>query len=275
MRCFTKAVSIMAALQLVTAVSALGFHLDPPLQAVMPFVICGTDTQPQTYALCAEASCFVYDKVAYCTCDILNGTSISLQLSYSSPAGEQNVCDVNQQGVGNGYMVSTFSPPVDVQAGGDAAVYTCPGPANAGSGVSAPVAYAQCDGGICFMSSSGHSFPGSAAPLQADEIICSCPIATGTPGSSNMLGYQVSGPYHPNAPQGARCDASACAACSVSNPTANGTTLQVGSPTGTGALLSVGLNGPLLASANQCLCQCTQARGLNGISCTVARTPLN
>jgi len=151
----------MAAVQLFTAVSAFGFHLDPSLDPEPPFVICSQ----QLYALCAAASCFVYDGVAYCKCDILLGDSISLQLSYSSPAGEQNVCDVNGQGSMNGYMVSTFSLPADVTTGGPAAVYTCPGSANAGSGVIAPVAYGQCDGGICFKSSTGQSFPGFAGRL--------------------------------------------------------------------------------------------------------------
>jgi hypothetical protein len=67
----------------------------------------------------------------------MTGDSISLQLSYSSGGGEQNVCDVNQQGVGNGYMVSTFSLPDDVEKGGPATVYTCPGWANARGGVGA------------------------------------------------------------------------------------------------------------------------------------------
>ncbi len=72
MRWFLKAASIIAAVQLFTAVSAL---------ADTPFVIC----EKQQYALCAQASCFVYDGVAYCKCDIMEGDSISLQLSYSSP----------------------------------------------------------------------------------------------------------------------------------------------------------------------------------------------
>jgi hypothetical protein len=43
---------------------------------------------------------------------------------YQSPAqllelaGERNVCDVNQQGKKNGYMMSTFSLPNDVKKGG-------------------------------------------------------------------------------------------------------------------------------------------------------------
>src|SRR5512146_1324625 len=230
-RWFLKAASIMATIQLLAAVSAFGFHLDPDLDPEPPFVIC----QNQVYALCAQASCFVYDGVAYCKCDIRAGASISLQLDYPGPVSERNVCDVNRQGRANGYMVSTFSLPDDVRKGGPAAVYTCPGSSDAGSGVVAPVAYGQCDGGICFKSSTGHRFPGFAGRVRNDEIICSCPISTdATPGSSDSFGYQVFGHYHPNAPLGSRCDASACAACSVPNPTANGTTLPVGAPTGSG-----------------------------------------
>src|SRR5215470_18313870 len=91
------AMSTMAAMQLLTAVSVFGFHLDPPLDPEPPFVVC----QDQQYALCAAASCFVYDGVAYCKCEILQGDSISLQFSFASRTGEQTVCDVNQQGKGN------------------------------------------------------------------------------------------------------------------------------------------------------------------------------
>jgi hypothetical protein len=252
-----RAAFFLATIQLFATVAALG--------AEPPFVIC----QNQQYALCAEASCFVYNGLAYCECDIMKGDSISLQLSYSGPAGEQNVCDVNALGKTNGYMVSTFSLPDNVRKGGSAAVYTCPGSADVGNGVSAPVAYAQCDGGICFKSTKAQRFPGFAQQLQADQIICSCPISTGaTPGSSDSFGYQVFGPYHPGAPRGSRCDASACAACSVPNPTANGAALPVGAPTGSGKFLALRLDGPPVPDLNECLCACTA--GLSGsISCTV------
>jgi hypothetical protein len=59
----------------------------------------------QTYALCAVASCLVFNEVAYCKCDVLTGDSISLSLKFDN----QNVCTVNEEGVKNGYMVSTFS----------------------------------------------------------------------------------------------------------------------------------------------------------------------
>jgi hypothetical protein len=148
-----------ATIQAFSPISAFGFHLDPSPDPAPPFAVC----QNQRYALCAEASCFVYDGVAYCKCDIKSGDSISLQLTYSTPAGERNVCDVNRQGRTNGYMVSTFSLPKNVKKGGNAAVYTCPGSADAGSGVIAPVAYGQCDGGFCFKSTRGQKIPGLVA----------------------------------------------------------------------------------------------------------------
>jgi hypothetical protein len=265
MRWLLRAGSLIAVLGIFEAAPAFAFHLDPSLDPEPPFVIC----QNQRYALCAEASCFVYDGVAYCKCDRLKGDSISLQLSYSSPTGERNVCDVNRQGVTNGYMVSTFSFPDSVKKGGPAAVYTCPGSADAGSGVSAPVAYAQCDGGLCFKSTKGRRFPGFTGRLSRDQIICSCPISTdATPGSSDSFGYQVFGPYHPEAPIGSRCDASACAACGVSNPAANGATLPVGAATGTAKFLTLKLDGPPLPDINECLCTCTQTMN-GGVSCTV------
>ena len=228
-----------------------------------PFVIC----QDQRYALCAEASCFVYDGVAYCECNVMRGDSISLQLSFSGPEGKQNVCKVNQEGVGNGYMVSTFSTPRNVIKGGTGAVYTCPGAANAGSGVIAPVAYGQCDGGICFTSSRGKQFLGFPE-LRHDEVICSCPISTSaTLGSTNRFGYQIFGPYNPDAPPGSKYDTSACASCSVSNPTANGSMIQVGAPTGTADFLSLKLNGSV-PQLNRCPCACSSGpRG--AVTCTL------
>src|SRR5215468_392972 len=135
----------------------------------------------QTYALCATASCFVFNDVAYCKCDVLTGDSISLALEFD----DQNVCTVNEEGRKNGYMVSTFSVPSSVSPnGGDKAIYTCP----AGS----DGAYAQCDGGICFKSTQKQSFPGSDEPLTRDEIICSCPITLQSP--ADPVGYQIDGP---------------------------------------------------------------------------------
>src|SRR5580700_6438307 len=104
---FLGIIPILVAILTITAMSVFGFDPDRSLDPDPPFVIC----EHQRYALCAEAACFVYNGVAYCKCDIMRGDSISLQLSYSSSAGEQNVCDVNRQGRTNGYMISTFSLP--------------------------------------------------------------------------------------------------------------------------------------------------------------------
>jgi hypothetical protein len=54
------AMSTMAAIQLLTAVSAFGFHLEPSFDPEPLFVVC----QDQQYALCAAASCFVYNPTA-------------------------------------------------------------------------------------------------------------------------------------------------------------------------------------------------------------------
>ena len=57
------------------------------------FVVCSG----QTYALCAVASCFVMDGLAYCECDVMSGNSISLSDAFGN--GE-NVCSVNAEGAG-------------------------------------------------------------------------------------------------------------------------------------------------------------------------------
>ena len=247
-RRLVAAMSIVVAVHVFAPVSSVAFHEDPPLVPEPPFVVC----QDQRYALCAAASCFIYNGVAYCQCDVLEGDSISLQLDFSTATGEENVCDVNAQGKTNGFMVSTFSLPASALKGGSSAVYTCPGEANKGSGEAAPVAYGQCDGGLCFTSTANKRFPGFDGKLHK-EIICSCPISTDA--SLLGLGYQVFGPYHPQAPAGQRCDASACAACSVPNPTANGSIIPVGAPTGIGKFLTQRLTGSV-PPLNECLCQC-------------------
>ena len=256
-----KSAPILLAAPLLTIVLAFG---PEALATDPPFAIC----RNQEYALCAQADCFVYNQVAYCKCDVRHGDSISLQLSYSSPTGDKDVCDVNQQGKRNRYMVSTFSLPTEAEKGGSVAAYTCPGTDDAGSGVPAPVAYGQCDGAICFDSSRGRRFPGFDARLRPREIMCSCPVSTdATPGSSDSLGYQIFGPYHPSAAPGSRCDATACSACSVTNPTANGAAIKVGAPSGSGDFLALRLDGPPLPALNQCLCTCTTTQ--SGTSCTV------
>jgi hypothetical protein len=184
----------------------------------------------QTYALCAASSCFVFNEVAYCKCDVEFGDSISEKLAFDNG---QDVCTVNREGVTNGYMVSTFSPP---HSNPNVAIYTCPGvpPGRAGSNG----AYAQCDGGICFKSTQGQSFPGFDEPLAKDEIICSCPI------TQEPVSYQIAGPYP--------CQQSFfenCSSAVANNHT--GSTLFVGAPTGTFDLLSKLLTGSV-PNENRC-----------------------
>lgn len=265
-RRFIGAVAAASMVVSTMAAPALAFHRDPALAPEPPFVVC----EDQRYALCAAATCFVYNGVAYCDCVIMKGDSISLQLEFDSGTGPENVCDVNAQGQKNGYMVSTFSLPEAVLKGGSSAVYTCPGDENKGGGVAAPVAYGQCDGGLCFTSTKGKTFPG-LDKLSSSDLICSCPISTdSTKGSANAFGYQIFGPYRPEAPRGARCDAGACAGCSVGHPTANGSIIPVGAPTGTGKFLSLRLAGPPVPDINECLCTCAKDSGTGETVCTVA-----
>ena len=90
-----------------------------------PFIILDN----QTYALCPPASCFVYNDVAYCKCEVEFGDSISETLAFDDG---QNVFTVNAEGAKNGtFMVSTFSPPDSVKKGtGNKAIYTCPSGSN-------------------------------------------------------------------------------------------------------------------------------------------------
>jgi len=203
----------------------------PELTAGAPvFAIC----RDQTYALCAVASCYVYNQVAYCRCDIENGDSISLPFEVDG----EDVCDVNARGPANGYMVSTFSLADSVVQGGDMALYTCPGGRSDG-------AYAQCDGGLCFTSTeAAPAFPGFDEPLAEDEIICSCPITVADPGTPNF-GYQIAGPFPCEADYIRNCE-------SATTNRRTGTTIPVGAPTGVARLLALLLDGPPVPPLNRC-----------------------
>ncbi|MGF6545712.1 hypothetical protein [Paraburkholderia youngii] len=185
----------------------------------------------QTYALCATASCTVLNQVAYCQCDIEQGDSISLPLRVDG----EDVCSINANGVNNGYMVSTFSVPESVVApDGDQALYTCPAGSDGG--------YAQCDGGICFTSSTGSLFPGFRKPLGSAQIICACPVTVNS--SSFPVGYQIAGPFP--------CDESYFRFCnSQFANTRTGSTVKVGAPTGTARFLGRQLNGSV-PRLNEC-----------------------
>ncbi len=189
-----------------------------------PYVIC----KNQTYALCATALSFVYQEVAYAKCQIKRGDSISAPPLYYPPNTnvQKDICQFNAEGAGNGYMASTYSVPASIQKNNPAAnqaIYTCPGGSTAG--------YAQCDGGSCFTSTSGKSFPG-LGQVKNDEIICSCPI-TQASASSAPFGFQFVGPYP--------CQQEAFQFCSQN--VQNGSIIPVGAPPGAGRYLSVQLTG--------------------------------
>ena len=226
----TISVLIIVAAGLIGALAGAAFAGGAKSARPPRFTVCSN----QTYALCALASCFVVDGVAYCQCDVMAGDSISLTDSFGN--GE-DVCSVNAQGVENGYMVSTYSLPDQVIApNGDEALYTCPASTSNG-------AYAQCDGGLCFTSTQGASFPGFTAPLSDNQIICSCPITTANPATA-QVGYQIAGPYP--------CQKSFFKNCH--RATANqktGSTIYVGAPAGTPRLLTNLLNGSVPVF-NQC-----------------------
>jgi hypothetical protein len=187
----------------------------------------------QTYALCAVASCYVFDQVAYCKCDVETGDSISLPYDVDG----EDVCGVNGGGPANGYMVSTFSVPESVLRGGDMALYTCPAGKSDG-------AYAQCDGGLCFTSTEGSpSFPG-LGEVGPGQIVCSCPITIANPDSAGF-GYQIAGPYP--------CEDDFFANCESAKTNARtGTTIPVGAPTGTARILALLLDGRPAPRLNRC-----------------------
>src|SRR5215469_14030425 len=66
-----------------------------------PLKICN-----QKYALCATAQCFTLNGVAYCNCNLKQGNSISIAFDFDNG---QDVCSLLDDGVSNGYTVSTFS----------------------------------------------------------------------------------------------------------------------------------------------------------------------
>jgi hypothetical protein len=223
---------LLSAIQ--NSISSVAKQKGLPTSGAQPYVIC----KDQTYALCANANSFVFQEVAYAKCQIKHGDSISAPPLYYPPGTTaKNICNFNAEGVGNGYMASTYSlPPSVVKSNpkSDQAVYTCPGGSVSG--------YAQCDGGTCFTSTSGKSFPG-VGDVGRDEIICSCPI-TKTNSSSAPFGFQFIGPYP--------CQQEIFKACS--QPVDNGSIIPVGSPPGAGRALTIQLSGsdPQL---NECFLQ--------------------
>jgi len=191
----------------------------------------------QQYALCAGASSFIFDKVAYAKCTIQpKGNSISAPLKY--PCSDPKGCDintVNQEGIANGsFFASTYSPPLLANV----ALYNCNTARSNAQGNSddqgnTSGSYAQCDGGICFTSTTSTAFPG-LGDVGENEIVCSCPITT------TSDSYQVFGPS--SCPKTASDYDAICGAGITAND--NGyTPLYIGAPTGIPAQLSVCLTG--------------------------------
>jgi hypothetical protein len=135
-------------------------------------------------------------------------------------------------------MASTYSLPESViRPDGDQALYDCPASTSTG-------AYAQCDGGVCFTSTEGQTFPGSNQPLQAGQIVCSCPITVANPETAKGVGYQIVGPYP--------CRRSFFRNCKSATANTNtGSKIYVGAPTGTPRLLTRRLYGSVPA-LNEC-----------------------
>ena len=192
----------------------------------------------QPYALCAGASSFIFDKVAYAKCTVQpKGNSISAPLKYpcSDPQG-CNIETVNQEGIANGsFFASTYSPPPPAA---NVALYNCKtaeskARGNSNSQGDTSGSYAQCDGGICFTSTTSTAFPG-LGDVGENEIVCSCPITT------TSDSYQVFGPS--SCPKTASDYDAICGAGITAND--NGyTPLYIGAPTGIPAQLSVCLTG--------------------------------
>jgi hypothetical protein len=188
----------------------------------------------QTYALCAMARCTVYNRVAYCQCEVMQGDSISLPFQMGNG---QDVCAVNAAGPGKGYMVSTFSLPASIVAPhGDHALYYC-------SGADSDGAHAQCNGGLCFAGSEGATFPGFDKPVPKGQIMCACPIIEATP-TTQREGHTIMGPYP--------CDKSFFRFCKSSTANAKtGSTIYAGAPEGASKVLTQRLNGAVPA-LNEC-----------------------
>ncbi len=214
--------TVLLALAPGQAARAAGAASDLTSPAPQVFKIC----KDQTYALCAVASCTVLNGVSYCACDVKHGDSISLPFNFDDG---KDICSVNAFGTINGYMASTFSLAWSVVAPyGNQALYTCPAATSTG-------AYAQCDGGLCFTSTIGQSFPGFERPLGRSQLICSCPITVADPQTAK-IGYQITGPYP--------CQKSFFQNCSSTTAnTSTGATIHVGAPTGTARLLILQLYG--------------------------------
>ena len=204
-----------------------------------------SDKQPDTFALCATATCWTLDGVAYCKCDVMNEKSISISFDYEENGQSKNVCNLLLDGNNNGYTVSTYATPRQVETdynpkteklGAPLGYYTCAtkdGPQGYG---------AQCDGGICFYGTQGKDFPG-LGHIDKNEIVCSCP-----PMLSSSPGFQIAGPW--NCKPGDANENNQCCdqdyyneMCSVTSVKSTGTVLAVSAPIGAPKVLSAMLDG--------------------------------
>jgi hypothetical protein len=213
------------------------------------FKICPVSSgDPNKYALCFTANCWTLDGVAYCKCDLKNGESISLPFRYREDGEKKDVCDIFLSSVGNGFTVSTYSPPRQMQKdydpdkeelGPPMALYDCPGARGFSGDYSA-----QCDGGLCFNSTSGTDFPG-LGHIEVDQIVCSCPPIPNIP-----IGFQIAGPWLCD-PGDPNVDGNCCDTeyqekfCYVDQVRRTGTELVVSAPTGTASFLAKKLTGEL------------------------------
>lgn len=211
---------------------------------------------PNTFALCATAKCWTLDNVAYCKCEVLNQESISLPFNYTENGVMKNICDLLLEGPANGFTVSTYATPRQLlkdykpeveNLGPPLALYTCNPQkySRASNALSA-----QCDGGVCFKSTQGQTFPGLGV-VQANEIICSCPISKGS-----SIGFQISGPWlcapGETNKNGRCCDKAFYRQyCGVQSTSKTGTSIVVGSPTGVAVTLSTLLDGTV-PNLNRC-----------------------
>lgn len=211
-------------------------------------VKCPTAGSPSNeFALCATALCWTLDGVSYCKCDIKEDQpSISLPFTFTEGSTLKNVCDLLTQGTINGFTISTYAtPPQALQGynqatereGQPKALYTCDK-----SGYKNRPAYsAQCDGGVCFKSTTNSDFPGLGR-IGPDEIVCSCPP------TANKKPFQIAGPWNCR-PGEANTNNQCCDKdfynnyCGIRSIKRTGTVMSVGSPKGSAVALSTLLDG--------------------------------
>ena len=229
--------------KVVSGLAALFFVFAPPPAVSQQVVTCPglpgnfVILRNQPYALCAGAQAVNFNEITYANCARLRGNSISLQQNFPSAPGNDdnpgNIATVNE-GAPNrgGYIVSTYSAPAGaVNPNGDLAVYQCE---RGGS-------FAQCDGGLCFTSTTGRN-PPLWGPVSSSQIVCSCPIQT------SAVPFEVFGPK-PCPTTAAEYDAVCGANVSRAN---NGATLFIGGPSGGFVSLAECLLGGQQVTLNTC-----------------------